>query len=194
MRNVAAVILAAGGSSRFGRPKQLVGFRGETFLDRVVRMATDAGCVPVVVVVGASGDAMRHELRETSAVFAENQEWELGLGTSIRRGVEYLAGLAAVPEAVVLLTCDQVLVEARTITALIGEHEKSGKPIVASRYANTLGVPALFHRSCFGELLALSGDSGAKSVIAQRPDDVSTIAFEGGALDIDAPADLHGLA
>jgi molybdenum cofactor cytidylyltransferase len=107
--------------------------------------------------------------------------------------VEWLAKLAPQAAAVVLLTCDQPSVQATTINALIAKHDKSRKPIVASRYANTLGVPALFGRSCFEVLLALRGDSGAKSLIADRPDDVASVAFEEGAIDIDTPRDFQRL-
>lgn len=193
MRNVGAVILAAGGSSRLGQPKQLLIFRGETLVRRAVRAATEARCLPVVVVVGDGSDAIRDELRETVAVIVENPNWQRGLGTSIRCGLEQLAGLTPQTEAVALLTCDQPLVEARILAALIAEQEKTRKPIVASSYANTLGVPALFHHSCFEGLIALPDDSGAKSLIAERPDDVASIVFEEGAIDIDTPEDFQRL-
>jgi molybdenum cofactor cytidylyltransferase len=193
MRAVSAVILAAGGSARLGQPKQLLIYRGETLVRRAVRAATEADCAPVLVVIGESGNAIREELRETSAVIVENEDWKDGIGSSIRCGVEWLAKLAPQAAAVVLLTCDQPSVQATTINALIAKHDKSRKPIVASRYANTLGVPALFDRSCFEVLLALRGDSGAKSLIADRPDDVASVAFEEGAIDIDTPRDFQRL-
>ena len=193
MRNVGAVILAAGGSSRFGQPKQLLVLRGETLVRRAMRAAMEARCAPVVVVVGESVDAIRDELRETAALIVDNPDWQRGLGSSIRCGLERLVKVASQTEAVVLLTCDQPSVDARTIAALIAERDKTGKPVVASSYASTLGVPALFDRSCFEALLALPGDSGAKSLIAARPDDVAAISFEDGAIDIDTPADFQRL-
>jgi molybdenum cofactor cytidylyltransferase len=190
MRNVAAVILAAGGSSRLGRPKQLLTFRGETLVRRAVRAAAEAGCDPVIVVVGDLGDAIRIELQPTSAIIVENPDWQRGLGTSIRRGLQEVVGSI---DAVVLLTCDQPLVDKAVIAELIAMSEKTGKPMVASSYANTLGVPALFDRSCFADLLALPDDSGAKTLIAARPNDVAAVAFEPGALDIDTPEDFERL-
>jgi molybdenum cofactor cytidylyltransferase len=190
MRNIGAVILAAGGSSRLGRPKQFVKFRGDTLIRRAVRAATEAQCTPVVVVAGENGEELQRELRETSAVIAHNPEWRGGLGTSIRCGVRRLDGSS---EGVVLLTCDQPLVDAPVIAELIAVREQTAKPIVACRYANTLGIPALFDRSCFDALLALPDDSGAKALIAARSDDVATVEFEAGAVDIDTPEDLHRL-
>jgi molybdenum cofactor cytidylyltransferase len=96
-------------------------------------------------------------------------------------------------DAVLLLTCDQPFVEARTISALLTMRTDSDKPIVASRYAKALGVPALFDRSCFEALLALPDDSGAKGLIEARGSAVAEIAFEQGAIDIDTPADFERL-
>lgn len=191
MRNVGAVILAAGDSSRFGQPKQLLMFRGETLVRRAVRAATEAGCGPVVVVVGESRSAIQADLRETSAIVIENPEWQRGLGTSVRRGTRYLLETVPAIDALVLMVCDQPLVESSTIAALIAEQKKTRKPIVASGYSGTLGVPALFDRSCFGALLALPDDSGAKTLIETRPDDVASVVFHEGAIDIDTPADYE---
>ena len=216
MRSVGAVILAAGGSSRLGQPKQLLTFRGETLIHRTVRAAAAAGCAPILVVVGENSEAMklaldirdprissfsglervtrtppsappRPPLRPT---IIRNGEWRRGLGTSIRRGLEQLPNFV---EAVVLLTCDQPYLDASIVSQLIAARIETGKPIVASRYADTLGVPALFDRSCFDDLLALPDDSGAKSLIAARPNDIAAIPFEKGAIDIDTPSDFQRL-
>ncbi len=187
MPNIGAVILAAGGSSRLGRPKQLLNFRDETLIARAVRAAAEAQCTPVVVVAGDASDAIRDEVRAMPAVVIENPNWRQGLGTSIRAGVQYLADST---DAVLLLTCDQPLVDAAVIAALIRTREETGKPIIASSYANTLGVPALFDRSCFPALLSLPDESGAKYLIAARPDDVTSVLFQDGAIDIDTPEDF----
>ena len=120
----------------------------------------------------------------------ENAEWRNGVGTSIRRGVEHLPGFV---DAAVLLTCDQPFVDAGVIRRLISTQEKTGKPIVASAYANTLGVPAIFDRSCFAALLTLRDDSGAKTLMTTRPNDVAAVGFEQGAIDIDTPEDFERL-
>ena len=193
MRNVGAIILAAGGSSRFGQLKQLVAFRGESLVRRAVRAAVEAGCGRIAVVAGAQRDLIEAELNATPAFVIHNPNWERGLGTSIRIGLEHLLGAHPPADATVLLVCDQPFVDARTISALMTMREDSGKPIVASRYANALGVPALFDRSCFEALLALPDDSGAKTLIESRGSAVAEIAFEEGAIDIDTPADFERL-
>jgi molybdenum cofactor cytidylyltransferase len=208
MRNVGAVILAAGGSSRLGQLKQLLIFRGETLVVRAVRAAAEAGCEPILVVVGESSEAIKLALDirdsrissfsgldgvthpRSRPTIIENEEWRRGIGTSIRRGVEQLPNFV---EAVVLLTCDQPYLDASIVSQLIAALAETGKPIVASSYADTLGVPALFDRSCFDDLLALPDDSGAKSLIAARPNDIAAIPFEKGAIDIDTPSDFQRL-
>ena len=190
MRNIGAVVLAAGGSSRLGQPKQLLTFKGETLIRRAVRAATEAACDPVIVVAGEMGEAIRAELQSISAVVVQNLQWERGPGTSIRLGVEHLPTSV---DAVVLLACDQPFVEASIVRKLIDVHEKTEKPIVASSYANTLGIPALFARSKFEALRALPATAGAKGLITTQPDDVASIAFEEGALDIDTTEDFERL-
>jgi molybdenum cofactor cytidylyltransferase len=191
MRNVGAIVLAAGGSGRFGQPKQLLTFQGESLVRRAVGAVEKGGCGRIAVVVGEQRDAIESELEGTRAFVIHNPKWERGLGTSIRIGLEHLLNAHPKVEAAVLLACDQPFVDARTISALVTMREDSGKPIVASNYANTLGIPALFDRSCFAALLALPDDSGAKGLIESRRDDVAQIEFENGAIDIDTPADLE---
>ncbi|HEX7517561.1 MAG TPA: nucleotidyltransferase family protein [Chthoniobacterales bacterium] len=190
MRNVGALVLAAGGSSRFGQAKQLLSFQGESLVRRAVRSAIEARCACVTVVVGDARDRIETELRETPAVIVENPEWQRGLGTSIRCGLRHLLSSRSELDAVVLLACDQPFVDASVITSLIAQQENSSKPIVASSYANTLGIPVLFNRACFESLLALPDDSGAKALIESRSAEVGHIEFEKGAIDIDTPADF----
>ncbi|MEY2488355.1 MAG: molybdenum cofactor cytidylyltransferase [Verrucomicrobiota bacterium] len=191
MRNVGAIILAAGGSSRFGQAKQLLSFHGESLVRRAVRGAIEADCACVAVVTGEARDRIENELRETSAVIIENPEWQRGLGSSIRCGLRHLVSSSLELDAIVLLACDQPFVDASIIKSLIAQWENSRKPIVASSYAGTLGVPALFDRSCFEALLALPDGSGAKSLIESRAADVARIEFEKGAIDIDTPGDFQ---
>lgn len=193
MGALAAVILAAGGSTRFGQAKQLLVFRGETLVRRLVRAATQAGCSPIVVVAGEEGEQIADQLRDLSVAFVTNAQWPRGIGTSVRCGVQHLIDKEGDLAAVVLLACDQPLVDANTIIALIRQHEISKTRIVASRYAGTLGIPALFDRSCFQALVELPDASGAKPFIESHGNDVVAIDFADGAIDIDTPGDLERL-
>lgn len=193
MRAVAALILAAGGSSRLGGPKQLVRVGGESLVRRAIVAAREAGCTPITVVAGDLHSEIAQELLGTSTLLVRNQEWRRGIGSSIAAGIRALIEGDEDVHFVVVIACDQPLVDGAVIRALTDQQRASGKPIVASSYANTLGIPALFDRSCFAALLQLPEDSGAKPIIEARLAEVATVAFEGGAIDIDTPADLQRL-
>ena len=193
MANIGAVILAAGESSRLGRPKQLIEFRGKTLVRRVVDAADEAGCLPIVVVIGSDGKKVAHELEQTSAAIVENEKWRDGIGTSIRAGMQSLVERRPGLDAVILLVSDQPLVETELIKQVIARHGETGKTIIASGYSRTLGVPALFDRSHFEELLTLPDDSGAKSIILSRRARVVEFPFPQGNIDIDTLADYEKL-
>lgn len=186
-RKVAAIVLAAGSSRRMGRAKQLLPIRSSTLARRIVEQALASHVVATVVVLGAEADAIRESLAELPISFVENPRWAEGLGTSIS------AGLAAVQDcdAAVILACDQPHVSAATINRLIAEHEATGRPIVASAYSDTLGVPALFAREVFDELLELAPEEGAKRLLQEHRDSVAAVDFPEGAVDLDTPADYQ---
>jgi molybdenum cofactor cytidylyltransferase len=188
-----AVILAAGGSSRFRQPKQLLPFRGDTLIRTIINAACGAGCSPVVVVIGSSGEKIHSELADTNVIEVRNANWQRGMGSSIRTGVEALIDRAPDVGAIVLLVCDQPTVNARVIKDLIATHETTRKKIVASSYADTVGVPALFDRSLFERLLSLGDEAGAKSIILQNPERVAQFAFPEGAIDVDTWEDWEKL-
>jgi molybdenum cofactor cytidylyltransferase len=191
MQNIAAVILAAGGSSRFGKPKQLIQFRDKSLVRRTVDLAIEAGCHPVAAVIGSDRKKMKAELKNAPVAIVENQNWERGIGTSIRAGVQRLLESMPRPKAIVLLTCDQPFVKAATIKQLITLRDETNKAIIASRYENTLGIPALFDHSCFSELLGLDDESGAKPIIMLKRDRVAEFPFPEGKIDIDTVEDFE---
>jgi molybdenum cofactor cytidylyltransferase len=193
MEGIGAIVLAAGGSVRFGPPKQLLEFCGQSLLRRVFDAAITAGCSPIVVVIGGEGERITAELRETSALVIENDDWRNGIGTSIRAGVQKVIAVQSDLDAVVLLVCDQPFVDAKAITRLIARRDETKKPIVASRYSQTLGVPALFERTYFNELLALDDKVGAKNVILSHIENVAEYPFPDGAIDIDTSGDYERL-
>jgi len=188
---VGAVVLAAGGSIRFGKPKQLAIFQGEPLVRRIVTAAKDAGCAPVVVVAGAI--QITPELAGLPISIAVHRRWSNGLGSSIAVGLKHALEIVANLDAAILLTCDQPFVNAAILRQLIQLHLEDGKSIVASAYAETLGIPALFGRSCFADLLQLRGDMGAKGIILARRNDVTPFDFPAAAIDIDTTADYEKL-
>jgi molybdenum cofactor cytidylyltransferase len=190
MKRVAVAVLAAGGSSRMGRPKQLLPFGGRSLLRHAAEVAVAAECGPVVVVLGAGADRLRQELDGLPVEVIVNSEWELGPGTSIRAAVETIEPNTEV-DAVVFLACDQPLVDAAHIRRLIAAREVTGLPTAASGYAGTLGVPALFARELFADLRALHPAAGAKQLLARQSDAVAVVPFPDGAIDLDTPEDYQ---
>ncbi|HEY4285190.1 MAG TPA: nucleotidyltransferase family protein [Chthoniobacterales bacterium] len=193
MDHVGAVILAAGESTRFGRPKQLANFRDRTLLDGAIAAAREANCQPIVVVTGSDAPLIENAIAGADVIVQRNPKYGDGIGTSIRAGIERLIEVAREIEGVALLVCDQPFVTGAIIRRLIKEHQTSGKPIAASEYSNTCGVPALFHRSCFTELLKVNDGDGAKSIIFRDPVRVIRVQFSEGEFDIDTPGDYAKL-
>ena len=178
--NTAAIILAAGASTRLGQPKQLIKLGGETLIDRAVRIAREAGCSPILVVLGAGLPGVVTHSRLEGAIKVINRDWQRGMATSIARGVEILQAIAN-GDGVILMTCDQPAVTPDHLRALASSTEPT-----ASSYAARRGVPAWFPRASFPDLLNLTGDHGARDLLKHAP----TIELPGGELDIDTAADL----
>jgi molybdenum cofactor cytidylyltransferase len=191
---IAAVILAAGESARLGRPKQLLPYRGRTLLRHVVECAAAGGCDPVLVVLGARADELLGELEGTRAHRVLNDAWRQGIGSSVRAGVAAVRREWPDSNAVLLLTCDQPRITADLVRRIGERFDRSDARIVACEYAGTVGVPALFGRSLFPELLALSGSTGAKPVLEAHATDVVGLPWPDGAIDIDRPEDLRLLS
>jgi molybdenum cofactor cytidylyltransferase len=183
---IGAVVLAAGAARRYGGPKQVLEHRGVPLVRRTAQAALDAGCAPVVVVVGAHAAETRDAIASLPVEIVVNAAWEEGLGASIRCGVEVIARASHV-EGVLLLLSDQPAIDAKLIERVLA----GGVRTTACAYAGTVGPPALFPRSCFDRLLVLSGDRGAKSVLLDEPE-IARIDWPQGALDVDAPVDRPG--
>ena len=194
---IAAVVLAAGESSRLGRPKQLVEFRGRSLIRGAVEAARDAGCSPVVVVLGSQAKAVRREIDSLEVRAVVNDAWREGMGGSVRAGITDLVGTEEEIEAVVLTACDQPRLSAdvlrRLIEAYLGREDRTAT-MAACAYAGTLGAPALFAREEFGRLLALEGDRGARDLLRARAGRVVRVSWPEGARDVDSVEDLPGPA
>ncbi len=187
MPRIGGIILAAGGSTRLGQPKQLLSLHGSALVCHAVHAAQDGGCDVVCVVTGHARELVERAVAALHPQFVHNEHWQRGMGSSIRLGVSAIQPVSAL----ILIACDQPAVNAAVIRALIEQHALTGMPIVASRYANTLGIPALFDQACLAELHALPDDCGAKSVIQADPARVAPFDFPAGELDLDTPDDVR---
>jgi molybdenum cofactor cytidylyltransferase len=189
MPAIAAIVLAAGPSTRLGRSKQLLKIGGQTLVRRSALAAIDGGCAPVFVVIGADAPAVAAEIKDLPVVTVTNNHWPAGMGTSLAAGVGGVQR-AGGADGVAILLCDQPRLNADLLKRLIAAWQSSGRPMAACAYANTIGPPCCFAASMFDELLHLSGDHGAKRLLlATDADRLIRLDWPDGALDIDTPQD-----
>lgn len=214
--NLGVLILAAGGSSRLGSPKQLLLWQGETLIEKAIRevVGLSSSMIQVsriAVVLGANYETIYSNLMELSPAVAQtgegdgsssffvgadtpleiitvrNDVWQTGIASSISCGI---ATLGAVDAALIWL-CDQPLITSKHLRGLVECYIHSHKGIAASRYLDSAGVPAVFGQSYFAELQSLSGDRGAKSLFHLHPDDVAMFNCPEAGFDIDTADDYH---
>ena len=194
MKHIGLILLAAGGSRRLGSPKQLVtDAQGRSLVRRAAEMALASACRPVVVVLGASADAVEAELAGLPVTITVNPEWQTGLASSLKAGLNALAKVQK-PDAVVVMLCDQPQVTSALLDSLLDAYASTGHGIIACEYGGTLGVPALFGSALFGALALLTGDEGARRVIKDYAGLVTRVPFPEGIFDIDTPRDAQALA
>jgi molybdenum cofactor cytidylyltransferase len=187
----AAVILAAGASSRLGQAKQLLAIGGEPLLRRAVRIAGEAGCQPIIVVLGFEADRMRSALDCFRVIVAVNEDWRAGMGSSMRRGVETAVRISPPPEAILLMVCDQIRLSADVLRQLLRLRGLANYAITAARYGGRLGVPAVFSSIFFPDLLDVREDRGARGILERNAARVGVVDFLEGELDLDTPDDLE---
>lgn len=187
---IGVIVLAAGGSTRMGRPKQLLPWRGRTLVRRAVETALAVGG-PVVVVIGA--EPVRSELQDLPIDVVENSQWSRGMGSSIRTGVQRAITVHAQLDAVILMLCDQPEVTADTLVRLIEAQRKTGKGLCAAEFDATFGPPVLFTRAYFDRLLAIPDEQGARHLLLAYADDLLRVPCPEAALDLDTWSDYERL-
>ena len=188
------VILAAGGSTKLGRPKQLVQFKGKSLLRRSVESAMKCELQCVIAVLGSRSDEISGELEGLSVETVRNEDWNSGISTSIKTGLSKLLELHPGINAVIIMLSDQPFVDETTVRGLFKMYCESGMPIVASEYNGVLGVPALFDRAMFDKLMALEGDEGARVIIRKYSSDkVASVPAPEAEFDVDTPDDQERL-
>jgi len=192
LNRIAAVILAAGASTRFGQPKQLLDWDGVPLLAHIANIALSAALSPVTVVLGSGAERLRPVLGTRPVQTVMNWRWEEGMSTSVQ------VGLAALPpeiRAAVFLQCDQPLITPELLKALVACYEETGAGIVHPTHAGQRSTPVLFARRLFPELATVTGDEGGRSLIARHIEHVATVEVANATVlaDIDIPADYQRL-
>jgi len=191
MNNIALVLLAAGGSTRMGSPKQLLAYQGRPLVRHAAETAIASGCHPVLVVLGSQADEIRAALDGLDVVIVENTDWEQGMGTSIRAGISGAEIMGC--DGAILALADQPLITAEILKRLVDEHEETGRPIIASEYSNTVGVPAFFSREYFPKLTALLPSEGCKAVILANLERSIRIECPEAETDLETPSDYRAV-
>jgi molybdenum cofactor cytidylyltransferase len=189
----AILIIAAGQSKRLGSPKQLLVFEGETLINRQIRIITSAVDVPVYLVLGAHATSIKAQLKDHEVTVVINDQWQEGMASSIRVGVDAIMNKNPSIDGVMIVVCDQPFLDASIIQSIFSLQKSSLQSIVACSYDGIIGTPVLFHKTMFEKLLALEGDIGARKIINDNPDEVSILSFEKGIVDIDTLEDYQKL-
>ncbi len=192
-RRLAALVLAAGASSRLGQPKQLVTFHGERLIDRAIRVAREVGASPIFVVLGADYESLLEQLGDDFATAESgvriliNKAWQNGMSTSLALGAVAAERVGA--EDLLVLTCDQIAVKPEHLLKLVAASKR--EHVVASFYWGRRGIPAMFPEFAFHALQEVTGDKGARDLLQDEA--VLTIPLYGGEFDVDTPEDLMRL-
>ena len=183
------IILAAGSSSRLGRPKQLLRYKDQSLLEHIVSVALEAAIGPVIVVLGAEAELLKKELDETKIITVFNKDWQEGIGSSIRFGLQQFLERFSDAEGVIFTVCDQPFITSSLLRVLVSTYNQTKNPVIASMYEDTKGTPAFFHRDIFPDLATLKADKGAKQIINNHKGKMGLVSFPMGSRDIDTETD-----
>ncbi len=187
---IVVVVLAAGLSTRIGRPKQTLELGGEPTLERVLRIYRGVGVDRVVVVLGAHIEAVRERLRFEEEDVVVNPRYKEGMSGSLKVG---LAEVEKKADAMIVALGDQPFVRSETIARMIDAHARTAAPVVVPTFKGKRGNPVLFDKAAFARIRRISGDVGAKSVVASYGDKVLELAVDdpGVLFDIDTRSDYE---
>lgn len=177
-----------------GQPKQLIRSGGSSLIEHIAAVAVESGLGPVLVVTGSHHAAIAAEVENSGAGLYYNAEWEEGIGSSIRNGLQEFLRLEPGLGALLMLLADQPKVTAVHLQRLASAYRPGERSVVASAYSGTFGPPLLADRYYFPFLLELTGDEGGKRIFRRHEDRLVLIDFPDGSLDLDTPDDLAQLA
>lgn len=191
--STAAVVLAAGGSSRLGRTKQLEPWGDTNLISHVLARTAEFPVAEVWVVLGHDIERILEESDLGDAYVIENLEWEEGIASSLRVALDALTRLSKCDQALVVIG-DQPGVPVEVVEQLFASHGKEGRPVTLPKYRYTWGNPVIVERSLWPRLMSLEGDEGAKRLWQAHPEWINEVWFsDTGPRDVDTEADVAEL-
>lgn len=185
------LILAAGSASRMQQPKMLLPYGTGTILSHLLEETKAVQPKAICVVTGYYHAAMMPLLQTEPVLVVYNEQWQEGMAGSIKKGLAALLAQHPALDSVMILVSDQPFITRALLLQMIQTHETSGKGIVAAFYNGIKGTPVLFNKKYFQHLQELQGDKGAKSILQLVPEDIATVDFAEGEMDIDTPEDYE---
>lgn len=185
------VLLAAGSSSRMGTSKQLLKIGNITLLEHAIQCAVESAAENTLIVLGAEVNQHRAAIQHLPVAIEVNADWAIGIGNSLKFGVHKVLELWPETQALIVMVCDQPKLTTHHVNALIDVWRKDQPLAVASEYSDTTGVPALFDRAAFSDLLNISNSRGAREVLEKLDHQLIRVLFAGGEIDLDTPVDYQ---
>ncbi len=192
---IVAIILAAGESSRMGRPKALLPFDGKTFIEAIIAALKRSKVGEIIVILGHNGDEMKSRIERLPVTLLINRDYKKGQLSSLQVAIRYLIASAPTSEidGILVHLVDHPYIDPALVDRMIEDFYSSQKLIVLPRYRSRRGHPVIFSASLFGELLQAPLDQGAKAVVnAHRQDTVELETDDAGVtIDIDTPEEYR---
>jgi len=190
-KKVCLVVLAAGNSSRMGKPKQLLPVNEKTLLNHSLEQCLESEAERVIVVLGSDFQLISDSITSNHVHVLNNPRWQQGMGSSISCAMRYVKSNCSDTDAVLFALSDQPLVTVKQYNNLINKYVAGIKKIVCSRYKEVLGVPAIFDKKYFDEPEKLEGHVGAKDLIKQNLKTVDSLDMGEYLTDLDTPEDYY---
>jgi len=190
MKNIAVLILAAGKSSRMNSIKQLEKINNKTLLDITLEKGKSIFPDTIFCVLGANSDKIKQGVTTQNIEFISNKNFENGLSSSIVAGIQYFRKKKFNFDGVLILLADQPAIEISYLESMLNLFQENKNTIIASNYGNKLGVPVIFPKKYFTDLLLIKGDKGAKEFINQKKDEVLCLKIATNFFDIDTKEEL----
>lgn len=193
MNPIGAVILAAGLSRRMGEPKLFLPYKGKPLFLQAVETAVLCGLDPIILVVGKHEEGFRELVSYPQVTILKNEEYQSGMGSSLKRGFRHLEGKAA---AAFVFLADQPFVPPLVPQEIMNRYQQersNGYLIFQPKYAEKEGHPVLFDAELFHEFQGLQGDIGGREIIRKYRDQLYPVHFQNPSwgIDIDTPEDYQ---